>query len=55
MKNNEEHVTLTHACTLLGITRTTLYRWIEQNIIEKIYIGMSPRIRISEIERILNK
>jgi predicted site-specific integrase-resolvase len=55
MKNNEEHVNLITACELLGICKNTLWNWEKKGLIEKIYIGLSPRIKISEINRILKK
>jgi excisionase family DNA binding protein len=53
MITNNNNVSLTEAANLLGITRKTLYKWIDAEIIEKITVGMKPYIRVTEVNRVL--
>jgi excisionase family DNA binding protein len=53
MITNNNNVSLTEAASLLGITRKTLYKWIDAEIIEKITVGMKPYIRVTEVNRVL--
>jgi len=52
---NENHVNLTEAHKMLGISKTTLYKWLNEGFIKKFMFGSSPRIKITEINRILKK
>ena len=50
----KEFVSKTEACKMLEITRPTLDNWIKKKIINEFKIGLSPKIKISEIKKILN-
>ena len=47
-------VSLTEAANLMFISRSTLYRFIDEGIITKVFRGKSPKILKSEIEKYLN-
>jgi predicted site-specific integrase-resolvase len=53
MNENKNHVTITKAAEMLGKSRKTIHKWIDIGFLEKIVVGLEPRIKISEIERVL--
>ena len=52
--DEKEGVSLNEACEILGIHRSTLYRFIDEGIINKVYQGKSPKILLTEIKRYLD-
>lgn len=54
MKEREEFVNLTTACYLLGIDKTTLYRWKDKGAIT-MHPPIPVRVPMKEIDRILKE
>jgi len=48
----KKHYTITEASKILGKSRVTIYRWIEDGQIERFYIMKNPYIKAEEVERV---
>ena len=53
-KEENEAVSLSEACEILGISRSTLYVYMDSGLITKVTQGKSPKILLTEIKRYLN-
>lgn len=51
---HEKHYSLVAAAKEIGVDRTTIFRYIKEELINKIMVGKSPKITQSEIDRFLN-
>lgn len=51
----ETYVTINKASELLGVDRTTLWRWNKENYLKSIKIGGKTLYKQSDIDRILQK
>jgi excisionase family DNA binding protein len=47
-------LTFNQTCELLQVSRTTVYRLLEEGKLKKVTVGESPRFRQSEIEALIN-
>ena len=55
-KNKEDNLfTIAKAAEILGVDKSTLYRWDKEGTLEKVHIGGKVRIRESDIKRILGQ
>jgi excisionase family DNA binding protein len=52
-KEQDDCVSLTEAAGLMFMSRSTLYRFIDEGMIKKVVRGKSPKIQKSEIEKYL--
>lgn len=50
----EAFYSLVSASKIIGVDRTTIFRYIKHGLINKIMVGKSPKITQSEINRFLN-
>ncbi|MFE3866848.1 helix-turn-helix domain-containing protein [Flavobacterium sp. LS2P90] len=53
-REENEGVSLSEACEIMGISRSTLYRFLEDGIINKVQQGKSPKILLTEIQRYID-
>jgi excisionase family DNA binding protein len=53
-KEENEAVSLSEACEILGISRSTLYVYLNSGIITKVMQGKSPKILLTEIQRYID-
>ena len=52
--NDEQYLTVQQLCSLLQVTRQTLYTWDKKNILSRIRIGTRIRYKLSEVQAILD-
>lgn len=53
-KQKEEHlITISQASKMLGVDKSTLWKWDKEGYLHKIHIGGKPRYRESEVKAIL--
>ena len=51
----EDFITREEACTKLGISETTLWRWGQNGYLSPVKIGAQVRYRLTDIEEMLAK
>lgn len=52
-KKDDTLLTVTKTCEILGITRSTLWRWQKEKYLEPRYIGAKCRYRMSDVKKLM--
>ena len=54
-ETQEKYLSIEKACELLGITKSTAWRWDKSNYLKPISLGGKRRYRMTDINKILKK
>ena len=55
MKIKRQFFSIPDVCQIFGISRASVYRWIDEAYLSACYIGCRIKIPVSEIDRIIEE
>lgn len=51
--NEESYPTVDEVSSILGVSKTTLWRWAKQNYLHPVEVGGKRRYKMSDVKRLL--
>jgi excisionase family DNA binding protein len=54
-ENEEKYLSVTKTCSILGVSKSTLWRWEQENYLVPTRIGSKVRYRETEIKQLMKE